>query len=230
MLSAFKIWILSHFHKRKYKVYESLDFLPIWNFKQIEITNDLRYLIKNIDYEQLPIVYLNLKKAWEKIYNSFIQEANPNFLTEFKNGFVSIEAKRMEYLFLKGCIEILSKKEFISIENQKELIKKIRDLDYKFNDINETEYYNSIIDLSRQMIGIAKMLEFKSHEFENKYTAQKSESVDIEDIMTMFSQYFGILMNAKTLTVKQYLSYLKKYNKAVTETQTQTANGRRNNQ
>lgn len=216
-LLDFKILILSKIHKRKYKVYESLDFLPIWNYKQVEKTGDLRYLIKGIDYEHLPNVYLNLVPIWEKIFNEFIEQSNPTAIDEIKLQFINYANDTNKFHFLKLSIQILSNKDFITKESKDKLINQIRQLGYRFDESNEDAYFNSLIDLERQLTGLKRMIDFKNQELNNKYK-NKPEPMDIEDILTMFTSVFpGTVFNSKTLTCKQYLSYLKRYNKIASE-------------
>ena len=211
--------ILSRIHKLRYKTYETIDFLPIWNFKQIQNTGDLRYLIKGIDYEFLPKVYLNLKDTWDKIYNVFIEQSNPEMLYTFKSSIIEIQINQRKFLKILGSLIILAKKDFISTEAKDKLINDIRQLGYNFNDSTEDNYYNSILDLQRQLIGLRKVIDIKDSDNHKKYVDNK-QTLDIEEILVMFTSAFpGTVFNSKTLTVKQYLSYLKRYNKIVSDMQ-----------
>ena len=53
------------------EVFNSLDELPIWNFKKVQDTADLRYLINLKDYKNLPLInqkFLNkLNVIWEDL-------------------------------------------------------------------------------------------------------------------------------------------------------------------
>ena len=214
-LLDFKILILSKIHK--FKVYESLDFLPIWNYKQVEKTQDLRYLIKGVDYEHLPNAYQNIIPIWEKIYNDFIEQSNPTAITDLINQFVNYSNDTNKFNFIKLSIEVLSNKDFITKEAKDKLIFQIRSLGYRFDESSEDAYFNSLIDLEKQLVGLKRMIDFKNKELTDKYQ-DKPEPMDIEDILTMFTSVFpGTVFNSKTLTCKQYLSYLKRYNKIATE-------------
>mgnify|MGYP001636530456 CR=1 FL=1 len=203
MLLRFNNWLKC----RRFKFYNSIEYLPIWNFKNIELTGDFRYLIKNIDYEYLPNIVINKLDTWNKIYSDYLNELDPLFLNDYKASFITIEAKKRECIFVYGCIKILS------IERNPELILRIRNLGYRFNDSTEDDYYNSIIDLNRQMDGLIKVISQKSDDFKNKYKQEKITKTDIEDTMILFTQLFGVHFDSKRLTTKQYIYYLKKYNK-----------------
>ena len=110
-----------------------------------------------------------------------------------------------------GCIKILS------IHRDDDLIARIRNLGYKFDDKDELSYYNSIIDLNRQITGILKVIEIKSFDFEKKYKKPDGARVDIEETMLLFTKHYGIIFNSKTLTTKQYIIYLKQYNKEISQ-------------
>lgn len=217
MLQRFKIYILSKIHKRIYKPYESLDFLPIWNYKQVEKTNDSRYLIKGLDYEHLPNIYLNLSNVWEKIFNSFIDNANPEKINELLSEFKMQSYECNNYNRLILAFNTLKCYDLCSKEAKEYFINDVRSLGYKYNDSTENDYCDSILNLQKQIIGLKRNLDFKN--------SQKLEEIkkmpkqpDIEDTLTMFTDVFpGTIFNSKTLTCKQYLSYLKKYNLIATK-------------
>jgi hypothetical protein len=215
LLNLIKIWFLSWAHRFKYKAYNSIDFLPTWNFYQIKKENDLRYLVKGIDYECLPIIYLNLNTQWMKISEEFANYANPQLMSDLKFGVIGIEAKRNEFLYLKGAVEVLSNKDFLSPVRLREIINRIKNLGYRFDDSTETGYYNSIIDLQRQMIGLSQIIKLKNGEFDQKFRKVEAQPQELEEIMTLLSKHFGMIMSSKILTCKQFLSYLKTYNKEV---------------
>jgi hypothetical protein len=220
MLFRFKVWILSKFHKRKYKIYKTLDFLPIWNFKQIEKTQDLRYLIKSIDYESLPTVYLDLDNIWEILHMNFIEQSNPEGIQDMINSYIMNYTPINQYNFLILAIKILSNKEFVSEEKRNVLINKIKLLGYSFNQSSEDEYYNSIIGLGNQLVGLKRNVNIKIQQLNDKKQDIKNQ-LDIEEILSMFISVFpGTVFNSKTLTCTQYLNYLKRYNAIVKDSNT----------
>ena len=223
MLNIFKIWLLYKLHKFIYKAYESIDFLPVWNYKQVEKTGDLRYLIKGIDYEHLPNIYLKLQDIWEKIYNSFAENANPEKILELAQDFDMQRSELNIYNRLYLAYNTLMCYDLSSKQARDYFIKEVRELGYKFNDSTENEYCNSLIDLKRQITGLKRNIDFKTTDKLEEIQKQPAP-MDIEDILAMFTNVFpGTVFNSKTLTCKQYLSYLKRYNmiasKANSETQ-----------
>ena len=100
-----KIWGI---HRKEFTYYESIEFLPIWNYRKVEETMDFRYLIKGIDYENLPNINIDKIDIWEIIHNQYISEIDPELFNDIKSQFVQIEAKRREAIFLNGCLNILS--------------------------------------------------------------------------------------------------------------------------
>ena len=231
MLQRFKIWLLSKLHKRIYKTYESIDFLPIWNYKEIEKgiiekgVGDLRYLVKGLDYEHLPNIYLNLVSIWERIFNSFIINANPEKLHEISQEFKMENYQYGIYNRLVLAYNTLKFYELCPEKNRMYFINDIRSLGYKFNDSTEDNYCNSVLDLKRQITGLKRNIDFSQ--------GQKLEEIkklppqpDIEYILTLFTDVFpGTIFNSKTLTCKQYLNYLKRYNKVVTQSKQPQNNG-----
>jgi hypothetical protein len=225
VLLRFKILVLSFIHKRKYKVYESIDFLPIWNEKQIEKTKDARYLVRDINYDNLPVIHLNLLPIWDKIYSSFVEETNPGIVDEIKNVYVQFQTERNKYQFVNGAVSILANKDFINVEIINDLIAGIRMLGYRFDDSSEESYYNSLIDLKEhQLVGLARMIKFREDDYKQeelrKAQDKKLKSMDMEDTLVLFTKAFpGTIFNSKILTCKQYSAYLKRYNQIVTDMQ-----------
>lgn len=223
----FKIWFLSKIHKRIYKAYGSIDFLPIWNYKKVEKTSDVRYLIKGIDYEHLPNVYLKLNDIWERLQSDFIEQSNPEAIGTLVNDFITNFLPINQYNYLIMAIKILSNKDFVSEGKRNELIEKIKMLGYPFNQTTDNDYYNSIINLERQLVGLKRNINIKIYELKKKQV-EKSDQLDIEEILTMFISVFpGTVFNSKTLTCKQYLNYLKRYNKIATEANKQAQNNQK---
>lgn len=62
--------------------YSHLHKLPIWNFKQVEKTDDFRYLLKMKDYDNMiPIsskLYIKLSKLWEALDLEYLKEVGIN--------------------------------------------------------------------------------------------------------------------------------------------------------
>ena len=217
MLQVFKIWFLSKIHKRIYKPFLSIEFLPIWNYKQIEKTGDCRYLLKGIDYECMPKIHIDLVSIWEKIRDSFIEQSAPEKIGELGQEFIHFAMQHNQYNYLQSAVQILANKDFISEKTKQDLISKIRILGYRFDDSSNDNYFNSILDLKRQLVGLATKIRQKDAEIIKKNEENKKEPVDIEDTLTLFTQTFGTVFNSKKLTCKQYLSYLKRYNKIAKE-------------
>ena len=61
------------FKKIKYSYYKSIEDLPIWNFNNIIDKDDMRYLLKLEDYNNLPTKKLPpLDVIWMSIYDEYL--------------------------------------------------------------------------------------------------------------------------------------------------------------
>lgn len=60
------------------KHYNSLEFLPIWNFKKIQQFSDFRYMLKLDDYSSLPEITLahiqQMGELWDKFDTEYLEE------------------------------------------------------------------------------------------------------------------------------------------------------------
>lgn len=55
------------------RLYRSIDTLPIWNYDRVIKTGDLRYLMKLVDYDDLPIVDIH-RSHWERIQTEVFEK------------------------------------------------------------------------------------------------------------------------------------------------------------
>lgn len=205
-------------------IYNGIEELPIWNFKQIENTGNFVYMLKDWNYSK-PFKFLfDIEKEWEPISEYYITNMASDMYEDFKKSVIQIEAKKREFIFLRGCIHALT------IDKKPELIERIKLLGYQFNNNTETEYYQSLIDLTRQIKALSKVIDQKSNEFTTKFKKEESKKDELEETLTCLSKHFGFILNSKTLTVSQYIAYYKSYQQYQKENQeNENTHGRRNN-
>ena len=90
------------------KLYRSIESLPIWNWDQVKKTDDLRYLIKPKEYEELPEV-----EVAETVWQTMLDEYSDNFKDigtggHFYDKYMDLQkALRDEVIF--SCDEFNSK-------------------------------------------------------------------------------------------------------------------------
>ena len=61
------------------KPYRTIETLPIWHYKKVPSTGDLRYLLKLEDYDELPKkCKIGLQKIWQDIQTEFFEKVDFN--------------------------------------------------------------------------------------------------------------------------------------------------------
>ena len=120
-------------------------------------------------------------------------------------------------MFIRGAIDILSKRDFLTNEQQEKIISKVKSLGYKFDSSTEEKYYNSILDLNRQSKGLLKVISQKNEDFNKNFNNSDVVNQDIEEILSTFTETYGIFFDSKIITVKQYITWLSKFNKKASE-------------
>lgn len=198
--------ILEYIHKRRYKIYVSLEFLPIWNFNKIEQTKDFRYLIKGIDYEHIPEIYLELSTIWNKLYSEYVEQLMGTEFRIYSNQFMQLLLLKYKNLLLTDAISVLS------IKHDADIIKLIKDAGYQFNENSSDDYYNSIIDLQRQLTGLRKTIDIKEFDLQKK-NQPKTDKPELEDILIILSRFNHRKIDSKTTSVDEYIRLLKDFSK-----------------
>jgi hypothetical protein len=195
-----KIWI----EKKFYKVYKTLDFIPVGCFFKILETEDLRYLFRLKNYETLPTITYQPKEIWTKMYNEFLSLSGGFSMFGYISDYANIVNKKELFLRLKHAAFLLS------IKEDKELIEIVKQCGYKFDYTHEVEYSEALLNLNRQLIGLSKIIEKKSDEFVKKYK-KNSKPIDIYEILSNFEQYKQRRIDPWTTTMREFITIQKNY-------------------
>jgi hypothetical protein len=192
-----------------YKFYRSIHSLPFWNYERIVSTNDHRYLLVTDYYDILPEIKVD-ETIWMEISLQSFELGNKLkskiYIAELSN----IIKLRKEYNQIVDSNFILCHqayddrdKEIISIaQNHINLFAP----GFKFNDSNDLEYYNSIIEADRMAKQLAMKIELKTLEFESKYNKNKEKSIDLYKVFSALQRHFKLQLNPRTYTTYQFLT------------------------
>lgn len=189
--------------KKLFKVYTSIDFLPVWNFYQVMESNDTRYLFKLKDYERLPVTFYRPDAVWSGICEQYFKESVGAKYFQYRTYRLHILQLRNKFLILSNSIYALS------LVKDHELIEAVRKLGYRFDDSSEDNYANSIISLNQQLKGLKKIIELKEKEYSDHFLS-KGKMQDVYDLIGAIEQLKGFKLDPFTLTVRQFLNYQKR--------------------
>lgn len=209
-----KIWQLIRLKrdKNRFKLYNSIEFLPVWNFYKVIETGDVRYIFKLKDYDTLPVTDYSPISQWQFICEQYFKESTGVKYFQYKNFRAQILTLRKKYILLYNAMYALC------LMKDKELIELVRELGYNFDDSSENNYANSLINLDNQLKGLKKKIELKQNEFDTVFLS-KGKSRDIYEMIQNVEAWKGFKLDIFKLTVKQFLNYQsamnKEYNKQV---------------
>lgn len=91
----------------RWKWYTTIDFLPVRNFYMVVETSDKRWLLKGIDYENLPECKIDLDLAWEKIWAEFITISKDRDYQIYFETIRKLAVMESKYEYLKAEIYTL---------------------------------------------------------------------------------------------------------------------------
>jgi hypothetical protein len=204
---------------QKFEYYTTIDTLIVWNWDKVNTTSDLRYLLKLNDYADLPEINFDLSETWNKIQNEIIKVQDSKILTKYQIDTKELQDRRANYITLYSAIMVLWRKQD---EGTIEIVKKYFP--------NFTYTLEGMQDLSRQLQGMAKMIDIKFGEYELKYKKSEEKQPDIYETLEKFGTYKGRDLNPFQLTVRQYLAIAKGFKEWVernNKVNTLPKNGRR---
>lgn len=189
--------------KKSPVVYQSCSELPLYNFIQIAVNGQLKYMIVDqLDSYSEQI----LKDAWEKILDEYTR-ASGNVTTKYALK-MSIEMASIETK-IDLVSQILA---FIEMNGPDERLFEIlreNGFRYKF----EGDYHK---DIDRVLTNVKRLI--LRHEELGKEMAKSAESAPVEmtektwfSQITSVSKFLGFPIDPRTTSVMQYLSYTDLY-------------------
>lgn len=186
----------------RWKWYGSIEFLPIRNFYTIVETGDLRYLLKGIDYENLPTINIDLSKVWETIWNQFIEVSNDQ---DYKLYFTTLK----RYSILNNRYEMLRSEVFtLYFRYSKEYSDDLLAEGIEIN-MESREMYLESLDKAANRI---KSQETKIKLLEMELEARTKNAVKSEylDIVNQVEQSRGIPIDIDKMSIKQFVLLINK--------------------
>lgn len=195
-----------------YKYYQSIDSLPFWNYEKTYTTDDLRYLIILDYYDQLPDIKVN-PDYWSNISIQAFEVDKSQKSKNYINELSYILRLRNEYNQIVDSCYALSFPSYLKEESKKELIAIIEKyvqknkINYKFNQLTETEYFKSICEADNYAKkDLAQLIGIKNDAFTKKYKLENTEKVDLYNNFRAIQKWLGIQLNPRTYTTRQFMT------------------------
>jgi hypothetical protein len=134
--------------------YKTLDKLPIWNFKKVEITGNVKYLLNLNSYDELPKLSPKLETklytVWDLMDLEYLEKVGINkdyerYLKDKKRLLVleldtCMQNDRMKHTILKAHKHKFQEKYKGSVDNTP-FMEQVANLENYFNSINSIDVY-----------------------------------------------------------------------------------------
>lgn len=177
------------------KAYKSIDFLPMWNYYKALETEDLRYLLKDIDYEELPECNDDLTGIWSDInlelYQYSIsknQRAKNNFNKQKK-----INELKYEYELIHKYIQYLAN------YDDDEIIDKLSTLGYKID--KDKNIVDELVRIKKKSQNLVSKINFAELQINN---VQSSNDTDHYSELNAIRRHTGLPIDEKKVSIREY--------------------------
>ena len=213
------------------KYYKSLDFIPIYNFFKAD--EDIRYLIKDIDYEELPVITEEENNELIEIFETLkidqlednsnkinVQEELRKSMARLINKHTIIDGLLhiIQWRYVYEQKEKLTEDEYYDFDN---IDRKLKDYGYGLNYSNWGELVKEIEAKRNKLKGIENRINDKKIEFENE---NKGDKASLYDIIAIIEDNLGVKVDEFKDSMSKYLGYIKRLNTKINQ---QNANTRK---
>ena len=186
------------------KLYTTIDFLPIRNFYMIVETGDHRWLIKGIDYENLPNAEID-SLIWEKIWGQYIEISKDRDYQIYFETLRKYSSTNTQYEVLKA--EIFS----LYFRFNAEYAKDLEAEGIILNMNSRGEYLESLNIATKRLRNKETRIKILEKELESK-TKKSTVKIEFLDLVNQIEQLRGIPINIDTMSIKQFVLLINKHN------------------
>ena len=183
--------------------YSTTDYLPVRNFYMCVKTGDLRWILKLEDYEHLPDYSLDLNKAWEKIWNEFIEISNDR---DYQIYFQTLR----KYIKVLNRYEILKAEIFtLYFRFKKEYADDLEEEGILLNMDTRESYVKSLDVAGNRIENLNTKIQILTKELEAK---SKTGKTNFEDLVYSVEVYQGFPIDIDKLSIRKFVLMLNKIN------------------
>jgi hypothetical protein len=185
--------------KPRLRWYTTTDYLPVRNFYKVTETGDLRWLLKGIDYEQMPDVTIDLTEVWDQIFNEFVALSKDRDYELYLDNLRKLAKTENKYETLKSELFTLY------FRYNKEYADDLEAENITLN-LTTREYYLKSLDVAARRLD-QYLTKIKLLEKELKAREVKSD-VQFEDLVFMVERYQGFPLDIDKVSIKRFVLIL----------------------
>lgn len=189
--------------QKTYKPYKSIETLPMYNYYKVADTGELRYLLKNIDIDDLPDYKGNLNSLWEDIS---CQVADINIESNRSNQNVFDIRKKIAELEL-DYVRVKTILLGLRANKDDELLKELESLGYKFND--NKDYGKEWIRINKRSELLKTKIAIKKDEL-SSLTSKSNKKTNIESVVDDVERYLNKSIDMHKTSTKKWFIMLNK--------------------
>jgi hypothetical protein len=181
------------------KWYTTTDYLPVRNFYKITETGDLRWLLKDIDYERMPELTVDLSDVWDQIFNDFIALSKDKDYEFYLENLRKLAKTENKYETLKSELFTLY------FRYNKEYADDLEAENITLNLTTREDYLKSLDVAARRLDQY--LTKIKLLEKELKAREVKSD-VQFEDLVFIVERYQGFPLDIDKISIKRFVLIL----------------------
>ena len=183
--------------------YTTIDFLPVRNFYMTVKTGDLRWILKDVDYEHLPECSVDLSMAWDTIWNEFIEVSQDR---DYQIYFSTLR----KYIKALNRYEILKAEIFtLYFRHKKEYADDLEEEGILLNMETREAYIESLNQASNRIESLNTKIQILAKEIEAK---SKTEKTNFEDLVYAVEVYQGFPIDIDRISIRKFILMLNKIN------------------
>lgn len=186
----------------KLPYYRSIDTLPAWNYEKTLDTHDPRFLLKNIDYEDLPEMFgIDMDRLSIVMTEVHLQASQYEIDTVKRNAIVfdmikKMEVLRCEYDYVRAIITYLYMK-----GHDNYMIEQLRSMGHVIKDVDIKEQLTSIHNRNENLMIKINQLDREIKAITNTST-KKAEA---DEVQILIEQHQKREIDLRKITTKKWL-------------------------
>jgi hypothetical protein len=184
-------------------LYASIETLPVRNFYKCVETEDLRWLIKGIDYDHLPVCEVD-PVAWDHIWAEFVE------LSADRDYQIYFETSRKYYRILNHYETLKAEIFTLYFRYNKEYEEDLKAEGITLNIDSRPRYLESLDVAVHRIESLHTKIKLLEKELESKI--KKTVRVEFLDLVNMVEQYRGIPIDIDRMSIKQFVLLINKIN------------------
>lgn len=179
------------------QVYDSIAVLPLYNFIEITVTSDLKWLVKEGNVPD------NIEDVWAEIFSQYEEQSSDGSVSKGLKTTIDLAYLTNKIIQVKNVVQ------YLRVQRSELLIEALRN---KFG--YKLKYADLTKDLDRTLT-LLKSDELKviklTAEYEKLSTQAGMTREDYNDILVSLAKYMGFMPNKHQITVSEYLSMIKDF-------------------